>query len=144
MMTAPLRYHDRGRRRAPMNRSPVETGDLPDLSSCHGDFLPVFWSPRFRQRPSVAAVVLQDLDLVAVGILDEEEPGHQRAVAVEFLDRLAVDPGSLRSALLGLEIVDHDREMAVAVTERVGRRAAVIDGQLDLEIGASGCADRPG
>ena len=42
---------------------------------------------------AVAAVPLQDLDLVAVGVLDEEEARHQAAVAVELLDRLRADPG---------------------------------------------------
>src|SRR3954447_17617313 len=36
----------------------------------------------------IASVLLQDLDLVAVGILHEEKAGHQRPVAEEFLDRV--------------------------------------------------------
>src|SRR5215813_14336591 len=40
----------------------------------------------------VSSVPLQHLDLVAVGILQEEKPGHQRAIAVEFLDRIGREP----------------------------------------------------
>src|SRR5215475_14955170 len=41
-----------------------------------------------RRRSAVTSVSLQDFDLVAVGVLHEEEPRHQRAVAEELLDRV--------------------------------------------------------
>ena len=73
-----------------------------------------------------------DFDLVAVGVLDEEEARHQRALAVEFLDR--VDPVPRRHPrMFGVEIVDGESDMAIAGAELVGLGAAVIDGQLDLE-----------
>ena len=65
-------------------------------------------------------------------------------VTEEFLDRLGFEPFASQAAVLGVEVVDHDREMAVAVAERVGARAAVIDGELNLEIGPPDCAGRPG
>ena len=37
--------------------------------------------------------------------------------------------------MLGVEIVDAEGHVAVAVAQRVGLRAALVDGQLDLEIG---------
>src|SRR5437667_441502 len=37
---------------------------------------------------------LQDLDLVAVGILDEEKAGNERSVAVEFHDLLRIESES--------------------------------------------------
>ena len=55
-----------------------------------------------------------------------------------------IEPEALEAAVLGLEVVDDDREVAVAVAERVGLGAAVVDGQLDLEIGVARCAGRRG
>src|SRR5688572_14305030 len=43
-----------------------------------------------RSWSAIASVFLQDLDLVAVRILDEKELGHQRPVAMEFLDRIGI------------------------------------------------------
>src|SRR5688500_136867 len=57
-------------------------------------FPPLVFRAAFRGRllsSAIAAVPLQNLDLVAVGILDEKELGHQRAVAMEFLDRVRVE-----------------------------------------------------
>ena len=68
----------------------------------------------------VAAVALEDLDLVAVGVLDEEEPRHQRAVAVELLDVGGLQPELLEAPVLGVEIVDRERDVAVAVAVPIG------------------------
>ena len=77
---------------------------------------------------------LQDLDLVAVGILDEKELGHQRAVAMEFLDRIGIEPALDEAPVLAIDIWNGDRDMAVAVAVRIGFGAAVVPRQLDLEI----------
>src|SRR3954453_12808943 len=100
-------------------------------------------SRRFRMRllivclpgsSAVAAVPLQDLDLVAVRILNEEEPRHQPAVAVELLDRLRGDAGLGQAPVLAVEVVHAEGDMPVAVAMRVGLDAALVQGQLDLEV----------
>src|SRR6266446_4764599 len=90
---------------------------------------------RFRLGSAVTSVLLHDLDLVTVGIFHEEKARHQRPVAEEFLDRLGLQTFLAEPCVLGTEIVDHDRQMAVAVARNVGRRTPVIDGELELEIG---------
>ena len=56
------------------------------LSTCLmfvSPFVAAVWS-----RSAIAAVTLQHLDAIAVGVLHEEEFCHQRAVAMEFADRV--------------------------------------------------------
>src|SRR5271170_5687989 len=81
----------------------------------------------------VSAVALQNLDLVAVGILDEEETRHQRALAMEFLDRIDIDPRCRHARMFGLEGVDGESDMAITGAQFVRLGAAVIDRQLHLE-----------
>src|SRR5215470_18716042 len=68
----------------------------------------------------VSSVPLQHLDLVAVGILQEEEPRHQSAVAVEFLDRVRGQPRRHQARMLAVEIVDREGDVAVAAAVTVG------------------------
>src|SRR3954467_781185 len=84
---------------------------------------------------AVAAVPLQDLDLVAVRILNEEEPRHQPAVAVKLLDRLRGDAGLGQAPVVAIEVVHAEGDVPVAVAVRVGLGAALVQGQLDLEVG---------
>jgi hypothetical protein len=79
-------------------------------------------------------VALQHLDLVAVGVLDEEEPRHQPAVAVELLDLGGLQPELLEPPVLGVEVVDRERDVAVGVTVLVGLAAPLVDRELDLEV----------
>jgi hypothetical protein len=65
----------------------------------------------YTQAPTVAAlaiaaVALQHLDPVAVGIADEEETRHQRSVAMEVFDRIGVEPELLETGVLALEDLD--------------------------------------
>src|SRR5262245_41007057 len=82
-----------------------------------------------------AAAPLQNLDLVAVRILDEEKSGEQAAVPVEFDDLARLEPRGLKARVLAVEIIDADGHMAVAVPQLVGGGAALVDRQLDLEGG---------
>src|SRR3954453_14034187 len=91
--------------------------------------------PSLRRPLPVAAVPLQDLDLVPVGILDEEEARHQPAVAVELLDRLRVDARPLEPDVLGAQVVDAESHVAVTVAQAVGLIPALVQRQLDLEVG---------
>jgi hypothetical protein len=77
---------------------------------------------------------LQDLDLVAVRILDEEEPGHQGAVAEELLDVERLQTLVLEAGMLGIEIVDREGDMAVAGAMLLRLSLALVPGQLDLEV----------
>src|SRR5690606_14604185 len=84
---------------------------------------------------AITAVFLEDLYLVAVGVLDEEELGEQRPLAVKLLDRLRLQPLALEARVLGLDVVDREGDMPVAGAEVVGLALSVIDRQLDLEVG---------
>ena len=63
----------------------------------------------------VAAVALQHLDLVAVRVLHEEEPRHQAAVALKLLDVGGLQAELLEAPVLGVEVGDRERDVAVAV-----------------------------
>ena len=84
---------------------------------------------------AVSAVALEHLDLVAVGILDEEEARQRAAVVAELADRVGGEAGGGEAGVLGVEVADGEGEVAVAVAEGIGRGAALVDGELDLEVG---------
>ena len=79
------------------------------------------------------ALSLQDFNLVAVRVFDEKEPGQQRALTLEFDNVTDFEIETFQPDMLGVEIIDADREMAVAVTEIVGFGAALVDCQFELE-----------
>src|SRR5258708_30488355 len=83
---------------------------------------------------AIAPVALQHLDLVAVRIGDEEEAGEEAALAHELLDRRRRDAEPGHSAMLGVEILDDEGEMAIGLAMRVRLGAPVIDGELDLDL----------
>src|SRR6266851_1993517 len=87
-----------------------------------------------RYSSAIAPVALQHLDLVAVGIGDEEEAGEQAALAHELLDRRRRDAEAGHVAMLGGEILDDEGEMAIGLAVRVGLGAPVIDGELELDV----------
>src|ERR1700722_1197673 len=80
------------------------------VSSC-------FSCPRFVEllRLLEAAVPLQHLDFVAVGIFDEEEARDQFSVLVELDDLARLEPFGLETAMLSVEVLDHEGDVAVAV-----------------------------
>src|ERR1700716_4602945 len=73
-----------------------------------------------------AATFLDHLDLVAVGIGDEEKARECRAVMLEIAQRPGRKFLSLEPGMLGIEIVDHDGEMAISVARNVGLLAPEI------------------
>ena len=79
-------------------------------------------------------MALEDLDLVAVRVLDEKEAGHERAVPLELLDRVGAVAERGEAPVFPVQIVHADGQMAVAVAMGVGFGAPVVDGQFDLEI----------
>src|SRR5205807_10515138 len=80
-----------------------------------------------------AATFLNDLDLIAVGIGDEEKACERRAGMLE----IAQWPGrqflALESGVLSIEIVDDDGEMAIAVARNVRFLSPEIHGQFEFE-----------
>src|SRR5262249_3192189 len=76
----------------------------------------------------VSSVPLQDLDLVAVGILQEEKPGHQPAVAVEFLDRIGRQAELRQPRMLAVEIVDREGHVAIAAAVGIGLALSLVPG----------------
>src|ERR1700750_1389040 len=82
---------------------------------------------------SEAAAFLDHLDLVAVGIGSEEEARQRLAVVLEVAQRSRRQLLAPEARVFGIDVVDHDGEMAVAVAERVRLLAIEIDGELDLE-----------
>ena len=84
-------------------------------------------------RLTEAAAPLDHLDLVAVGVGNEEEARQRPAVVLEFAQRPRRQFLALEPRVFGIDVVDDDSEMAVAVAERIGLGAIEIDGQFDLE-----------
>ncbi len=77
---------------------------------------------------------LQDFDLVAVRVLDEEECAERLAVVRHRLDVFRLIAGRDDAGPLGFEIVDDEGDMTVAVAKLVWLGAILVDRQLDLEV----------
>ncbi len=97
---------------------------------------------RGPEHSAEPAGALQDLDLVAVGVLDEEEPAEGLAVVGHLLDVLGREALAQDARPLGVEIVDDESEMPVARPGLVGLGAALVDGELELEVGFRALAGR--
>ena len=81
------------------------------------------------------AVALKHLDLVAVGVLDEEEARDQLPLRLELLDVERVQSEALEPRMFGGEIVDDEGDMAISLAVLIRFRPILVDRQLDLEIG---------
>ena len=91
---------------------------------------------RRRQRKASSrepARFLQNFDFVPVGVLHKEKPGKLLAIPLHLFERAWVKPFALESGVLGRDVVNHESDMAVAVAEIVGLRAASVHGQFDLK-----------
>src|SRR6202048_3746008 len=80
-----------------------------------------------------AATFLDHLDLVAVGIGDEEEACERRAVMLEIAQRPGRQFFPLEARMLGIEIIDDDGEMAIAVARNVRLRSSEIHREFEFE-----------
>jgi hypothetical protein len=67
-----------------------------------------------------AATSLDHLDLVAVGVRDEEKACQRRTFMLEIPQRPGRQFLSLEAGVLEVEIVDDDGEMAISVARNVG------------------------
>src|SRR5690606_31707449 len=75
---------------------------------------------------------------VAVRIGSEEEAGNGR-VAVLEVDQLADGEAfGGEAGMFGIDIVDHHRQVSVAVAKIVGLRAPLVDGEFEFEATALG------
>src|SRR3954447_2917395 len=79
------------------------------------------------------SAALDHLDLVAIGIADEEEARQRPAVMLEVAERPRCELLALEAGMFGIEVLDQHGEMAVAVAERIRLLAVEIDRQLQLE-----------
>src|SRR6185436_16013234 len=80
-----------------------------------------------------AAAALQDFDLVAVGILDEEELPERLAFVRHLLEVLRRQAGGQHARMLARKIFDDEGHVPVAVTKRIRLGATLVDGKFDLE-----------
>src|ERR1700735_1433080 len=79
-----------------------------------------------------AAALLQDFDLVAIRIFDEEKARDLLSVLIE-LDNLArLEALGLETTVLRVEILDDEGDVAVAVAKIVRLGAILVDRELDL------------
>src|SRR3982074_1043854 len=79
------------------------------------------------------AAFLDHLDLVAVGIGDEEKARECCAVMLEIAQRPGRQFLSLEPGMLGIEIVDHDGEMAISVARNVRLLSLEIHSEFEFE-----------
>jgi hypothetical protein len=68
-------------------------------------------------------------------VLHEEEARHQRSALRHFFDWIGYEPFVRKPCVLSGEIIDRDRQMAITIAVLVGLGAAVINGELNLEVG---------
>ncbi len=84
-----------------------------------------------------APSLLDDFDLVAIGVLNEEEAGERLSFVLE-IDKLSRAPAlGLEAFVLGIHIIDDKSPMPEAVAGFIGAIAILVDRQFELE-GVSG------
>src|SRR6056297_2034109 len=88
------------------------------------------WSCR---RLFEATAALKNFDLVSVRVRDEEEFAHQLPIGGKFDDLAGGEAFSFEAGVFGLEILDEDGQMAIAIAKVIRLGAALVDGQFDLE-----------
>src|SRR5262245_39623490 len=81
----------------------------------------------FSMQSTEAAAFLDHLDLVSVGVGDEEETRQCLAVMLEIAQRSRRQLFPLEARVLRVDVVDDHGEMAVTVAKRVGLLAVEID-----------------
>ena len=79
------------------------------------------------------APFLQNFDFVSVGVLHKEKPGKGLAVLLHLFERAWAKSFALESGVLGRDVVNDESDMAVAVAQIVGLRAAAVHPQFDLK-----------
>jgi hypothetical protein len=83
----------------------------------------------------IAACPLQDLDLIAVGVCDEEKAGDDAARWGEVHELAGGKPCRRQPGMFGIDIVDADGKVPVAIAQIIGLGPALVDRQFDLERG---------
>ena len=73
-------------------------------------------------------MLLQHLDLVPVRILHEKETRHQRAVAMELLDRVWRQTQFFEPCVLAVQILHRERDMAIGIAVIIGLGPTLVDG----------------
>src|SRR5271156_4430481 len=79
-----------------------------------------------------ATALLQHLDFVTVWIFGEEEARDLLSVVIEFDDLSRLEALGLETAMLCVEILDHEGDMAIAVAKIVRFGAILVDRKLDF------------
>ncbi len=77
------------------------------------------------------STLLQQFDLVTVRILNEEKPGEQNTVTFEFFYRCRRNLQARKRGVQRVQIVGHEREMAVRISHVIGCNA-FIPGKFDF------------
>src|SRR5271163_2344843 len=88
----------------------------------------IYW----RGRLSETAALLQHLDFVTVRIFDEEEARDLLSVLVKLGDLARLESLGLETAVLRVEILDHEGDMPVAVAKIVRFGGTLVDRELDF------------
>ena len=73
---------------------------------------------------------LQHLDLVAIGILDEKESGHQSFVAKELFDVIRLKAELSEPPVLGVQVIHSEGDVTIARAMAVSLRLVVVEGEF--------------
>ena len=84
--------------------------------------------PEFLWQLMEAAVLLQHFDLVAVRVLHEEETRQKRALALEGDNVARRKTGRPETGVLGIEIIDDNRQMPITIAQIIGLGLILVDG----------------
>ncbi len=76
---------------------------------------------------------LNDLDLIAVRILDEEKTRKPGSIVLEIHELARGETGLLKPGMFGIDIVHDEGGMAVAVAKLVSLLTILVDGQFQFE-----------
>ena len=73
-------------------------------------------------------VALHDLNLVSIGILNEEKFGQQPPVAIEFNYFSWVESRAFKSSMFAIKVIYNNCDMAVSISQVVGFFTPFVDG----------------
>src|SRR4029077_10367981 len=113
---------------------------LDDFTKLRRDTPPAGFETRISSTPIwyrqllIAAMFLQHLDFISIGVVDEKELREQSPLALEFLHRFRIEAQRLEVRVFFRDIIDGNGKVAVPVSVRVRLGPAVVYGQLELEV----------
>ena len=78
---------------------------------------------------------LENFNLITIRIGDEKEAGNDFAIGGEVYQLARGEARSTHTCMFGIDIIDRNRKMTIAITSIIRLGAILVDRQFQLEAG---------